>query len=59
MEYISYQKKSKSIYYLYLLLMSFFLTGCIDLATNESKHKMSHVKKTIHNKGQVYVMRGG
>ena len=59
MEYISYQKKTKSIYYLYLLLMSFFLTGCIDLATNESKHKMSHVKKTIHNKGQVYVMRGG
>ena len=59
MEYQSYRKTAQSVFSLGIFIARIFLAGCIDLATNESKHKPSGNKKPLSSKGQVYVMRGG
>lgn len=59
MKFLDYQKITKLLAPLSVLLTSFFLTGCIDLATNENRNKQVTFKKTSYAKGVVYTMRGG
>ncbi len=42
-----------------LLLSTFSLTGCIDLAVNQSRHSQASLKLTRYSKGEIYTMRGG
>ena len=52
------RKASNAIFSSCLLLISIFLTGCMDLASNESKNKQAALKKISYRSGQVYTMRG-
>ena len=42
-----------------VLLISIFLTGCIDLASNDDKNTQNSPKTVSQSNAQVYTMRGG
>ena len=39
--------------------MGLTLTGCIDLAVNQSRHSQAALKHSRYAKGEIYTMRGG
>lgn len=49
----------KSVFCLFVLLISLFLGGCVDLAVNDGKNKHKDLKNIMPAKGTVYTMRGG
>ena len=54
-----YRKITNLIRVLLLLFPCCFLTGCIDLAVNQSRHLQASLKLTRYAKGEIYTMRGG
>ena len=42
-----------------LSISCYFLTGCIDLAVNQSRHSLEALKYSRYSKGIIYTMRGG
>jgi hypothetical protein len=52
-------KITKSIFSLSVLLSVLLLSGCIDLAVNQNRHKQLTLKKKSFAKGEIYTMRGG
>lgn len=52
------QKIVRLVSYLGILLASFLVVGCIDIASNDAKNKQV-LKNTKHTIGAVYTMRGG
>jgi len=59
MKYPFRRKMAKSICFLSVILTTFFLASCIDLAVNQNRHKQTLVKKKSFVKGEIYTMRGG
>ena len=58
MKCVCYQKIIKPLFSLSILVISMFLAGCMDLASNESKNKEAARKKITYARGEVYTMRG-
>lgn len=59
MKYLFHRKIAQSIVSFSILLIPIFLTGCIDLAVNQNRHKQTVLKKKSFAKGEIYTMRGG
>jgi hypothetical protein len=52
------RKTTRLILPLWLLASSILVTGCMDLASNESKNRKAAAQKIKYRQGQVYTMRG-
>lgn len=59
MKYPLCRKMAKSICFFSVIITTFFLTSCIDLAVNQNRHKQSLVRNKSFAKGEIYTMRGG
>lgn len=55
----TFSQVSKKFFFCFVFLfINFIISGCMDLASNESKHKKAALKNIHFVPGQVYTMRG-